>query len=133
MLGVNHILEGSVRKSGDRVRVTAQLINPEDGSHLWSETYDRTVQDVFEIHEELARTVAKALQLTLDTKKAEGKVVRFMAPTVCMCSTMQRIDPQHLAWVLENLAEGRVVNQIEVPPHEATLARIALERMLAAS
>ena len=69
VLGVNHILEGSVRKSGDRVRVTAQLINPEDGSHLWSETYDRTVQDVFGIQEEIARTVANALQLTLDTKK----------------------------------------------------------------
>ena len=65
--------------------------------------------------------------------KAEGKIVKFMAPTVCMCSTMQRIDPQHLAWVLENLAEGRVVNQITVPEHEAVLARQALERMLAVS
>ena len=65
--------------------------------------------------------------------KAEGKIVQFMAPTVCMCSTMQRIDPQHLAWVLENLAEGRVVNQITVPEHEAVLARQALERMLAVS
>jgi hypothetical protein len=43
--------------------------------------------------------------------KHEGKIVQFMAPTVCMCSTMQRIDPQHLAWTLENLAEGKVVNQ----------------------
>ena len=65
--------------------------------------------------------------------KPEGKIVHFMAPTVCMCSTMQRIDPQHLAWTLENLAEGRVVNQIKVPAHEAELARLALERMLAAS
>lgn len=68
-----------------------------------------------------------------DEVKAEGKIVQFMAPTVCMCSTMQRIDPQHLAWVLENLAEGRVVNQISVPEHEAVLARQALERMLAVS
>jgi quinolinate synthase len=44
--------------------------------------------------------------------KPEGKIVQFMAPTVCMCSTMQRIDPQHLAWTLENLADGKVVNQI---------------------
>jgi quinolinate synthase len=65
--------------------------------------------------------------------KPQGKMVQFMAPTVCMCSTMQRIDPQHLAWALENLAEGRVVNQIKVPPHEARLARIALDRMLAVS
>lgn len=65
--------------------------------------------------------------------KPQGKVVQFMAPTVCMCSTMQRIDPQHLAWTLENLAEGKVVNQIKVPDHEAELARIALDRMLAVS
>lgn len=65
--------------------------------------------------------------------KAEGKTVQFMATTVCMCSTMQRIDPQHLAWTLENLAEGRVVNRIKVPEHEAGLAKVALERMLAIS
>ena len=65
--------------------------------------------------------------------KPEGKVVQFMAPTVCMCSTMQRIDPQHLAWTLENLVEGKVVNQITVPEHEAELARLALDRMLGVS
>ena len=65
--------------------------------------------------------------------KPQGKVVQFMAPTVCMCSTMARIDPQHLAWTLENLVAGKVVNQIKVPPHEAGLARIALDRMLAVS
>ncbi|MCX7170303.1 MAG: quinolinate synthase NadA, partial [Proteobacteria bacterium] len=45
-------------------------------------------------------------------------------------STMQRIDPQHLAWTMENLAEGKVVNRITVPPHEAVLAKVALQRML---
>lgn len=65
--------------------------------------------------------------------KHEGKLVQFMAPTVCMCSTMQRIDPQHLAWTLENLAEGNVVNQIKVPAHETASAKVALERMLAIS
>ncbi|MDR2239638.1 MAG: quinolinate synthase NadA [Zoogloeaceae bacterium] len=65
--------------------------------------------------------------------KAEGKSVQFMAPMVCMCSTMGRIDPQHLAWCLENLAEGAVVNRISVPAHEAALAKVALERMLEAS
>ena len=53
-----------------------------------------------------------------------------MAPTVCMCSTMARIDPQHLAWTLENLVEGKVVNPIRVPAREAELARTALQRML---
>ena len=65
--------------------------------------------------------------------KPMGKIVQFMAPTVCMCSTMQRIDPQHLAWALENLVNGQVVNPIRVPAHEAALARIALDRMLAVS
>jgi quinolinate synthase len=54
-----------------------------------------------------------------------------MATTVCMCSTMARIDPQHFAWALENLVAGKVVNQIKVPRHEAAAARIALDRMLA--
>ncbi len=63
--------------------------------------------------------------------RAEGKTVQFMAPTVCMCSTMARIDPQHLAWCLENLVEGQVVNRIAVPGHEAVLAKLARDRMLA--
>lgn len=63
----------------------------------------------------------------------QDKHVQFMATTICMCSTMQRIDPQHLAWTLENLADGKVVNQIKVPEHEAELAKLALDRMLAIS
>ena len=62
--------------------------------------------------------------------KPQGKVVQFMAPTICVCSTMARIDPQHLAWTLENLVEGNIVNQIKVPEREAGFARIALKRML---
>ena len=65
--------------------------------------------------------------------KPQGKIVEFMSPMVCMCSTMQRIDPQHLAWTLENLAQGHVVNAIRVPPHEAEMAKVALDRMLAIS
>lgn len=65
--------------------------------------------------------------------KPQGKIVQFMAPTVCMCSTMARIDPQHLAWCLENLVEGKVVNRISVPAAEAVLAKLALDRMLAVS
>ncbi|GHT90895.1 quinolinate synthase A [Betaproteobacteria bacterium] len=61
----------------------------------------------------------------------QGKTVQFMSDIICMCSTMQRIDPRHLAWTLENLAAGQLVNPIIVPPHEAKLAKLALERMLA--
>lgn len=63
--------------------------------------------------------------------KPKGVEVHFMSPMVCMCSTMFRTDPQHLAWVLENLAEGQVVNRIQVPEKEAGEARLALDRMLA--
>lgn len=63
----------------------------------------------------------------------EGKNVHFMSPMVCMCSTMYRIDPQHLAWVLENLVAGNVVNQITVAPEETEMAKLALNRMLDAS
>ena len=65
--------------------------------------------------------------------KHKGVSVHFMSPMVCMCSTMFRIDPQHLAWTLENLADGLPVNQIRVPPRDAAPARIALDRMLALS
>jgi quinolinate synthase len=63
----------------------------------------------------------------------EGKNVHFMSPTVCMCSTMFRIDPQHLVWVLENLVAGKVVNQVTVASADADQARMALERMLQVS
>lgn len=62
--------------------------------------------------------------------KSQGKIIQFMSPMVCMCSTMARIDPQHLAWALENLVNGNVVNQIKVPQDEAKLAKLALDRML---
>ena len=64
------------------------------------------------------------------TLQKDGKTVQFMSPMVCMCSTMFRIDPQHLAWILENLVDGNIVNQISVDRDVADNARIALQRML---
>lgn len=61
-LGVAHILEGSVRRSGNQIRVTAQLIKALDGFHLWSETYDRESGDIFRIQDEISASVARALQ-----------------------------------------------------------------------
>ena len=75
-LGVNHILEGSVRKAGAQVRITAQLIRVDNGFHLWSETYDRELTDVFEIQDEIANEILKQLRSQLlsgDTKVAEAK------------------------------------------------------------
>jgi len=62
--------------------------------------------------------------------KDQGKNVHFMSPTICMCSTMFRTDPPHLAWVLENLAAGNVVNQIKVNEEDARLAKLSLDNML---
>jgi serine/threonine-protein kinase len=64
-LGVASVLEGSVRKSGSRIRVTAQLISARDASHLWSERYDRDLADVFEVQDQIATAIAGALRATL--------------------------------------------------------------------
>ena len=64
-LGVANILEGSVRKAGNRIRVTAQLITADDGSHLWSQRYDRELKDVFAVQDEIAAAIAAALQVKL--------------------------------------------------------------------
>jgi serine/threonine protein kinase/tetratricopeptide (TPR) repeat protein len=64
-LNVGTILEGSVRKEGNRVRITAQLIKVADGFHLWSETYDRELKDVFAVQDEIARSVASSLKVAL--------------------------------------------------------------------
>jgi TolB-like protein/Tfp pilus assembly protein PilF len=64
-LNVAHVLEGSVRKSGNQVRITAQLIRASDSSHLWSETYDRSLDDVFAIQDEISAAVVEQLKITL--------------------------------------------------------------------
>jgi TolB-like protein len=65
-LGVAHVLEGSVRSTPQRIRVTAQLIRAHDGFHLWSQTYDRDLADMIEIQEDLARQIALAMQTSMD-------------------------------------------------------------------
>jgi tetratricopeptide (TPR) repeat protein len=64
-LGVNHIVEGSVRRSGDRLRITAQLVKVEDGFHIWSETYDRQMADIFDIQDDVASSITEELKLHL--------------------------------------------------------------------
>ncbi len=72
-LGVAHLLEGSVRRSGDKLRITAQLIRVEDGFHLWSETYDRTMTDVFEIQDEIVAELSQVLQFRLGVGAGAGR------------------------------------------------------------
>jgi TolB-like protein/Tfp pilus assembly protein PilF len=65
ILGVAHVLEGSVQKAGNRVRITSQLIRANDGFHVWSQNYDRTLDDIFAIQDEIATDVANALDSSL--------------------------------------------------------------------
>jgi TolB-like protein len=65
-LNVAHIVEGSVRRDGDRVRITAQLIHASDGFHLWSQSYDRTLDDVFAVQEDIAENIVEVLDVVLD-------------------------------------------------------------------
>jgi len=84
-LGVAHVLEGSVRKAGNRIRVTAQLIAASDGSHLWSERYDREMADVFEIQDDISRAIASALQVRLAAPPSTRHVPRLPAHDLVLC------------------------------------------------
>jgi serine/threonine-protein kinase len=74
-LGVATVLEGSVRKAGSRVRITAQLINAADGYHLWSETFDRELDDIFAVQDEISAAVTDSLQVTLLDSDADAQLV----------------------------------------------------------
>jgi TolB-like protein/thioredoxin-like negative regulator of GroEL len=86
-LKVAHVLEGSVRKAGNAIRITAQLIQAENGYHLWSETWDRTLEDIFAVQDEIAAIVVEQLKLTL------------LAPT----PVVQETDPEAYALHLQGL------------------------------
>jgi TolB-like protein/Tfp pilus assembly protein PilF len=74
-LGVRYLVEGSVRKQDDRLRITAQLIDAENSFHLWSETYDRTLDDVFAVQEEISVSIAEALEVSLGLSGDETLVI----------------------------------------------------------
>ena len=77
-LNVETVLSGSVRKAGNRVRISAELVNASDTSQLWSERYDRELEDVFEVQDEISENIVKALQVTLSPK--EKKAIQRQAP-----------------------------------------------------
>jgi TolB-like protein/tetratricopeptide (TPR) repeat protein len=81
-LGVDHLLEGSVRKDGNQLRITAQLIRADDGTHLWSKTYARELSDMFKVQDEIAHEVAQALSVKLDAvtlNRAQGGTTHIEA------------------------------------------------------
>jgi adenylate cyclase len=71
-LGVSHVLEGSVRKAGERVRITAQLIDGQAGDHVWADRYDRDLTDIFAIQDEISKAIVAALQLKLLPKEKKA-------------------------------------------------------------
>jgi len=79
-LGVETVLEGSVRQAGDQVRITAQLIDAETGFHLWSETYDRKLEDIFRVQDEIAAAIVDKLRIELAPQE-QALAVRDKAPT----------------------------------------------------
>ena len=111
-LGVAHVLEGSVRKAGDKLRITAQLIHAADSTHLWSETYDRQLTDIFAIQDEIAAEVVRALEPTLGVTPAASSVPRDL-------------DAYHLFLKGRHLAQGLTKSELE---RATTLFERSLER-----
>jgi adenylate cyclase len=135
-LGVSHILEGSVRKAGNRVRITAQLIDGKSGAHLWAERYDRDLTDIFAIQDEISKAIVGALKLKLlpdeekaieqrGTTSAEAYNLYLMARqywvtgnhgdvrresrVVRICQRAVEIDPNYArAWALMALAQANL-------------------------
>ena len=111
-LGVANVLEGSVRRQGDQVRVTAQMIRVDDGFHLWSNTYDRTIDDVFAIQDDISSNVATALKIILDEpvrQRMQAAGVRNVDAFVEFQKGAKLFEIAHgQADLMENLRKGIV-------------------------
>jgi len=155
-LNVATILEGSVRKEGQRVRITAQLIKVADGFHLWSETYDRQLNDIFAVQDEIARSVAGSLKVTLlggktatpSTQGANAEAYNAylqgeyfskrgskenLEKAVSYYEQAIKLDPGYaLAWVGLGVARSSQADRGYLPTEEGyRKAREAAERALA--
>jgi TolB-like protein/DNA-binding winged helix-turn-helix (wHTH) protein/tetratricopeptide (TPR) repeat protein len=151
-LGVTHVLEGSVRKSGGRIRITAQLVDGVTSAHLWSQTYDRDATDVFGVQDEIAAAVAESLQITLTGSSNSGRGATRSAQAfehylqgkyfhnrrgegdVAIAKEhfeqALKIDPDYArAWA--GLAGIYYISRNRASPQELTLWREAVERALA--
>jgi TolB-like protein/Tfp pilus assembly protein PilF len=129
-LNVQSILEGSVRKdeARNRVRITAQLVNVEDGYHLWSETYDRDLDDIFAIQEEIARKVADALKVTLlgeDEARIAAQAVTDLSAYDLYLRGLQQLNVHSFAAL--NEARTAFTRAVELDPNYQP-ARLKLAR-----
>ena len=102
-LGVSHVLEGSVRKAGTRVRITAQLIDGRAGDHVWAERYDRELTDIFDIQDEISKAIADALKLRLLPK--EKKAIEQRGTNSADAYNLYLMARQH--WITGNIGDVR--------------------------
>jgi len=120
-LRVQNILEGSVRKAGSRIRITAQLIHAADGTHLWSERYDRDMTDVFAIQDEIGQAISEALQVRLAPR---ATVVNIEAWQLCLKGEFHRLrfTPESLAKAKEYFEQALAID----PNYAHAYNRLAL-------
>ncbi|QFU77142.1 tetratricopeptide repeat protein [Halioglobus maricola] len=123
-LGVEHVLEGSVRPAGDRVRVTAQLINTEDGFHVWSETYDSSLEDALVFQDEIAAQVVKQLELIISDEsrdvlargeKLDGEGYQFYLRGRAYLRTVG--DPENLTYAINLFDKAIAANPEFADPY----------------
>jgi TolB-like protein/Tfp pilus assembly protein PilF len=105
-LGVAHVLEGSVRRSGDRLRVTAQLIRANDGFHVWSQNYDRDEADMISIQEDLARSIAQALETTMDPAALEEMARVGTSSIEAYRAYLQGIETRQVAFATQENSDA---------------------------
>jgi adenylate cyclase len=109
-LGVRYVLEGSVRKAGDKVRVTAQLVDALTGHHLWSETYDRNLKDIFAIQDEISMKILTAMQVKLTS----GERARLIGKgTKNLKAYLKFLEGQEQSWRLNKEANFRAKQLFE--------------------
>jgi len=109
MLKVEHIIEGSVRKAGDQVRITVQLINARTDTHLWSKTYDRDLKDIFAVQEDIAHSIADALEVTLGM----GKLGRMQGMTRNVAAYEDYLTGRSQSRYLERESYLRAIEHLE--------------------
>jgi len=120
-LKVSTILEGSVRRSGNRIRVTAQLINAKDGYHLWSQRYDREMEDVFAVQDEIAAAITLALRIKLGRKPEATRQYRPNLPAYEACLKGRHYlmgnSPEALAQAKAYLEQAVALDAAYAEPH----------------
>src|SRR6202022_4281727 len=112
-LNVATVLEGSVRKSGKRVRITAQLIEVASDSHLWSETYDRELDDIFAVQDDIAQSVVKELRAALLGETADKVASTSTAAEVRQAATGRSDNPEAFQLYLQGKFHGERVTQVD--------------------